>query len=291
VIPVGRLAPADQWDQNLLGQLFDNKLYPTGLTFRRFEGYPNAKGCCLLIPSRYWHQHTDQITEAIERYDWCLAFRCGDEEDLFDVSQVSHPNIRWWVQTPRKGREYPVGTRFIGVGFPPHFNDLSEDVPEKDIDVALIGQNTHQRRRECFEALEKTMGSQFVKATSGFTESWREGAGPGDYAFQMMKAKTAPCPSGAVSPDSFRFWVALEAHCVPIADMVSPVDGVTAYWHRLFPDCPFPLIENYSDLAGYVEDALKGWPRNANRIAAWYMQYKRRLSHWLADDLTELGAI
>lgn len=290
MIPVGRLAPVDQWDQNLLDRLFANTLYPTGVKFRRFEGYPNTDGCVLLIPSRYWHQHTDQISQAIERFSWVLGMRCGDEEDTLNISKVSHPNIKWWVQTPRVGRDYG-DARLFGVGFPPHFNDLSQDVPEKDIDVFLAAQNTHARRRECFEVLEKTAGSQFVHATTGFTQSWRDGAGPGDYALQMMKAKVAPAPSGAVSPDSFRFFEALEAHCVPVADDVSPVDGHTDYWRRLFPDAPFPILTDYESLPGYIEDQLDGWPANANRIAGWWMRQRRRYAHWLVQDLEALGAL
>jgi hypothetical protein len=287
MIPVGRLAPADQWDQNLLDQLFANKLYPTGLQFRRYEGYPNAEGCCLLIPSRYWHQHTDQITEAIERYAWCLAFRCGDEEDLFDISKVEHPNLKWWLQTPRVGRDYG-DARLFGVGFPPHFNDLPVEPPRKKYDVFISGQETHQRRLECFRALRWNMKpSWVVDATDGFTR----GMPAGVYAAGMVEARVAPCPSGAVSPDSFRAWEALEAHTIPILDAVSPVDGDTDYWEQVLPGCPAPVLREYADLPGYAEDALKGWPANANRITAYYMRYKRGLARGLREDLQALGAL
>ena len=53
MIPVGRLAPKDQWDQNMLDLLFDNDLYYTGLTFKRIEGYPHTDGAILIIPGRY----------------------------------------------------------------------------------------------------------------------------------------------------------------------------------------------------------------------------------------------
>ena len=291
---MGRLAPGNQWDQNLLDQLFSNGLYPTGLKFQRFEGYPpHADGCCLIIPSRYWHQHTDQITEAIQRYDWCLAFRVGDEEDLFDPSRVEHPRLKWWIQTPRVGREYPEGSRLFGVGFPPHFNNLPAEPPGKSLEVFLSGQNTHQRRRDAFTALmeaSSTWGNDYIGDTDGFTK----GLTVEDYSRLMLDAKVAPAPSGAVSPDSFRAWEALEAHCVPLLDDVSPVDGPSDYWRTLFSDSwpiPAPVIADWREAPAIITQTLASWPAIANRVAAFWMRYKRELSIWLRSDLEQLGAL
>ena len=122
-IPVGRLAPTKQWDQNMLDLLFANNLYHTGLNFSRHEGYPTADGAILIIPGRYWHESVNQISEAIAKYRWVLGIRTGDEEDLFDPERVFHRNIKWWVQSPSVGRDYG-DARLFGVGFPPHFNDI-----------------------------------------------------------------------------------------------------------------------------------------------------------------------
>ena len=276
----------------MLRRLLDGDLYPHGVKVEHHTGYPHTDGCALIIPGRYWADHTEQVNEAIARYKWVLAFLTSDEENWFDHRKVTHSNLRWWIQTPRTGRDYG-DARLFGVGFPKHFNDLSGDVPEKDMDVVLVAQNTHDRRRECFEALEKTAGSQFVYATAGFTQSWRDGAGPGDYAFQMMGAKVAPAPSGAVSPDSFRLWEALEAHAIPIADDISPLETYDSrgFWEKLLPDAPFPVLTEYADLSGIIDGALAGWPANTNRVAAWWMREKRRIASDFVKDLTELGAL
>lgn len=282
-ITVGRLAPGDQWDQTMLDDLFANRLYPTGLEFRRVEGYPpHVDGCILLIPGQYWHKQTDQITEAVQRFSWCLGIRTGDEESLFDCSNVLHPNLKWWSQTPRGDMD----ARLIGLGYTPHFRQLKWACPDKSTGVFLSGQNTHGRRKECFQALENYSGDKVVRPTEGFTEGFE----PAEYVSGVVNAKVCPAPSGAVSPDTFRLYEALEAHCVPIADDVSPAYDSAGYWRRLFPDCPFPLIENYSDLPGYIDDQLKGWPANANRIAAWWMRQKRLYAQWLKEDLAALGA-
>lgn len=287
MIPVGRLAPGNQWDQNMLDRLFANELYPTGLTFKTTAGYPVGDGCVLIIPGRYWAGHTGKITEAIRLYRWVLAIRTSDEEDLFDIRQVEHPNIRWWIQTPRMDREYDA--RLIGLGYPPHFNVMERDAPGKQwADVFLSAQKTHQRRVEAFAATKAIVGPLvFARATEGFTE----GMSKEEYAGSMSGAKVAPAPSGAVSPDSFRLYEALEAHCVPIADDVSPAYDSQGYWRRMFPDAPFPILTDYRDLEGLVTEALGDWPRNANRITAWWMQQKRKLSLWLREDLEALGAL
>src|SRR5438128_265611 len=132
----------------------------------------------------------------------------------------------------------------------------------------------------------RTRSATRSPATAGFTQ----GMAPAEYAAHMTSAKIAPCPSGAVSPDSFRLYEALEAHAVPIADDVSPSYDSRGYWQMLYPGAPFPIISDYTDLPGWIDDQLAVWPTNANRIAAWWMAEKRRMAHALTDDLTALGA-
>lgn len=287
MIPVGRLAPGNQWDQNMLHRLFANELYPTGLEFKTCFGYPVGQGCVLIIPGRYWAEHTDKISEAIRLYRWVLGVRTSDEEDLFDIAKVEHPNIKWWVQTPRTDETY--NARLFGVGYAPHFNAMSTAPPGKKwADVFLSGQNTHQRRAEAFDALKAIRGPLvFARPTEGFTKGMPEE----DYAGCMAGAKVAVAPSGAVSPDSFRMYEALESHCVPIADDVSPTYDSRGYWRMLFPDAPFPILTDYGQLSELIDEALGDWPRNANRIAAWWMQQKRQMVRWLREDLETLGAL
>lgn len=285
-ITVTRLAPGNQWDCNMLDRLFANQLYPTGLEFRRVDGYPNhVDGCILIIPGRYWHQRANEISETLSRYDWILGIRTGDEENDFDPYSVWHNNIKWWVQTPQVGHDYDEGTRFFGVGYPPHFNHLKPS--ERNVDVFLSAQDTHERRTECFAAVGRAKGTKMLHRTAGFTQ----GMDKDEYALWMRSAKIAPAPSGAVSPDSFRLYEALESHTVPIADDISPTHDSSGYWRMVHPDAPFPILDKYEQLPGYIEDQLKEWPANVNRITAWWMRYKRQMSQWLREDLTELGAL
>lgn len=287
MIPVVALPPGDQWDQNILDLLFSNRLYPTGLQFERSPRvpWPDTDGLILIIPGRYYCDRTDMVTKICARYSWILAIRTGDEEDLFDVGAVDHPNITWWIQTPRVGKDYG-DARVIPVGFPPHFNELNPTPPSAFMDVVLAAQNTHERRRQCFEILHRCDGDIAIWETAGFTQ----GLAPEAYRGSMVAAKVAPAPSGAVSPDSFRLWEALEAHAVPIADDVSPAHEGTGYWALMCPQAPFPVLVDYTDLPGYIRDVLTDWPRCANRVTAWWIDYKRQLAQRLDRDLLNLGA-
>lgn len=286
-IPVGRLEPYSQWDQNMLDRLFANELYPTGLEFTRHDGYPKADGCVLLIPGRYWADKTETINRRIKKYSWVLAMRTGDEADTFDIRQIRHPNIRWWVQTPRTDRSYGEVKRF-GVGFTPHFNDLPTTPPDKDIDIFLAGQNTHDRRRKAFSVLAQ-MDNAVTFPTQGFTQ----GMDPEEYRNLMLRTKVAPAPAGVFTPDSFRIYEALEAHAIPIADDISPVAVYKSqgYFHQTLGAPPIPVLTDYDNLKGWCKDSLESWPGNANRIVAWWMKMKRMYAGWLREDLDALGAL
>lgn len=262
----------------MLDDLLSGRLYPTGLRFRRCEGYPGDSGV-LIVPGRYWAGREDEISEAVAGYEWLLMFVTSDEEALF--GEIDHPNMIRWVQTPRHGRDYG-DARLFGVGYSPHTRNLPMTAPVKD-GVFLSGQDTHQRRHDCFDSLEGLKDS-VVHRTAGFIQ----GLDPTEYMRYMAAAKIAPCPSGAVSVDSFRVWEALEAGALPVVDTVSPVDGLTDYWVRLFGDVPFPVVADWAQVDWGA--LLNAWPANTVEVQTWWRQQKRRWALKLRDDLQELGA-
>lgn len=269
----------------MIDDLIDGTLWPHGLDIKREVGYPHADGCILVVPGRYWAGHEDQITKVTERYAWLLLIVTSDEEALFDIGKIKHPNARFWQQTPRADRDYG-DARLFGVGFTPHLRYLPADPPEKTTDVFLAAQNTHSRRQAAFNALAHVPNSTLMP-TVGFTQ----GLEPGEYAALMMSAKVAPCPPGPASPDSFRVYEAIQAHALPIADDITPGYDSAGYFRMLYPDCPFPILTDYNNLAGWVKDQLHEWPGNANRVTAWWTRQKRLYAQWLREDLEALGAL
>lgn len=263
---VGRLAPFNQWDQT---QLEHHLL--AGMKW--VDGYPNTdQPIALVIPGRYWHTRTAEISAAIARYPHVTAFLVGDEENLFDVDAVQHPAITWWVQTPEVGHDYPADTRFLPVGWTPHFTNLPPDPPDKTLDLFLAGQNTHPRRAAAFDGAERVecAGDKLIMPTEGFTQGLPRFV----YFDAMRHAKIAPCPSGAVSPDSFRVWEALEAHAVPVVDDMSPVRPSAGFWNLLAPDAPFPVLVSWPKLHRIAAPILDDWPHSANHVVAWWMRQK-----------------
>lgn len=291
-IPIHYLPPGDQWDQTLAGLLLSNRLYPTGRDFAEptyGTDWPDTDGLILVFPGRYYVDTPEAICGPLERYRWALVIKTGDEEDAFDLSPLAtQPNRKIWSQTPRTDRSHPEGTRYMPLGFSPHFVDLPADPPEKTTTVFLSSQKNHKRRIEAFDALrgrERKDGDMFVRPTPGFTQ----GLPPEVYRDYMVQARIAPAPSGVFSPDSFRLYEALEAHAVPIADDVSPVYDSRGYWKTMFPDAPFPILTDYGSLPGWVEDILGAYPANANQIAAWWYRERRKWAIWLDEDLLDLG--
>lgn len=276
MIPVGRLAPANCWDQTHTEDLLEG--------FESHAGYPTGvDGCIVTIPGRFWAEHYDTITQALARYRWVLAFRVSDEEDWFRPEKVEHPNICWWVQTPRFPVDwYPSGSRFLPVGYTPHAR-IAKPEP-KSLNVFLAAQDTHVRRHECFISLDGHPATKpgRIHRTAGFTQ----GMDPVEYMRCMGLAKIAPCPSGAVSVDSFRVWEALESGALPVVDTVSPVDGLTDYWPRLFTDVPFPVVQDWN--AVKWGDLIEHW--DTTETQTWWQAQKRRWTLELKEDLQQLGA-
>jgi len=243
-----------------------------GLPQRRTLLHPNPRA--LLV------EHTAQISEALATYKSVLAFITSDEESLFDLKELKHRNIRFWQQSPQVGRDYG-SARFFGCGFTPHFNQLPAEPPVKDLDLFVSAQRTTLKRNQAFEAIEHVhTTSTFIQETAGFTQ----GLEPAEYRRLMLSARVAPAPGGPATADTFRLFEALEAHAVPIPDDPD-------YWSTVLPGHPFPVVSDYSQLPGYIGDVLADWPATANRVAAYWIRYKRWLAHWLREDLEALGAL
>lgn len=285
-ISVHCLPPGNQWDQTVVSELLADRLYHHGLTFRRHDTWPDSDGLVLIIPGRYWYHRTDELTDALVRYQWVLAIRTGDEEDLLDVSEVVHPNLRWWVQTPRVDRDYG-DARLFGVGYAPVFANLPAEPPPPRHNAFLSAQKNHDRRHDFFDHLDDLGPNCLVTATDGFTH----GMTPHDYADVLTASRAALAPSGPYTPDTFRAYEALQSHTVPIVDDVATYNPTPGYWRRLFPDAPFPIVTNLNDLTGYTHDTLDDYPHRHNRVAAWWMRQKHALTGWLRDDLSALGVI
>lgn len=263
------LPPGEQWDMTLLNDLLDEVEH----------GSVNI----LVIPGRYWFDKLDEINRKIESYDNLLVIVTGDEEALFPTEQLEHSNMIVWVQSPHADSPR-YADRYFPIGYTPKSrSDLTK--PDKSLRWFFGGQVTHSRRKKCVRQLRQMSNGVLVE-----TEGFNQGLEPEIYNLNMRSAYTIPCPSGAVIPDTFRLYEALEAGCVPIADNRDPLGGNRNYFQFLFDtdELPFPTIEEWADLPGTTDYFVDTFPRYQNKCFGWWQKQKWLLKRNLQTDINKL---
>lgn len=278
------------WDQGVIEQLLSNRMWRTGYDFDHTEDLAEvAGGAVIVMPARAQVAYVKRLNEDLARLDWVVLILTGDEEASFPAEQVSHPNLRMWVMSPRPGRPAHESAVKLGTGFPPQLHTLMPlTAPDKTSDFFFAGQVTHVRRTECVTQLELLDGGE-CHPSAGFTQ----GLPPADYMAGLARAKVAPCPSGPETPDTFRLFEALEAGCVPVADTrvqsgLFPDD----YWLWFFgEEPPFPILREYADLPHYLRESLADYPAVNNRVFGWWQHKKRAMARTLAAQIEDVSGI
>ena len=257
------------WDQTIVSWLVEG--YPV------IDSIPHEGGV-VVIPGRYHAGDTGRIKEMIAPMRWVLVVVTSDEEGSFDTRDLRHPRMKIWAQTPGPG----FGGQLLPLGWTPHAHRLPPDPPEKDLDWFFAGQITHERRRQCVEALRKLPNGLLIE-TEGFTQ----GLPPDEYMVQMMRAKVVPCPSGPVHVETFRTYEALQAGAIPIIDPFTP-NEYSDYWER-FPDAPLLTTDQtWAIPEGWLGSHVV-WPGLAIRNSYWWLRFKTDLKRRFADDIADLS--
>lgn len=255
------------WDHTLLLDILSDP---------RFTTEP-GDGTIYIVSGEY--ADVADVNMEIKKNDWVVLIVLSDEQSKFDIEKIEHTNMVVYIQYPKQGRhddyiKWPLGytsetRRYL-------------QLTDKDLNFFFSGQITHKRRADCIgKIINKEGGLAF--ATKGFSQ----GMPPNEYMGYMNRAKVAPAPAGPVCPDSFRTYEALEAGAIPIADNISQ-SGDQDYWNYLFGSVPFPTINNYNSLPGYIDDQLNNFQYKANIIQAWWILTKRNLKLKLIEDAVEL---
>lgn len=247
--------------------------------FQIHDDFVEAEEAIIIFHGHFLRGKYQEFNDRIKRYKWVLALRTGDEENRFDINKVDHPNIKWWIQYPVKNSDYG-DARLIPIGVPDYFT-LPDTLPKKDIDIFMSAQNTHIRRNLAFSVAEKIAGNNYINKTNGFSA----GLERKEYRDLAFRSKIMPAPSGAISPDSFRLYEALEAGALPIADDISPRIDSSGFFERLFLDPPFPIVTDWSQLEIIIKNHT---PKKQQEINQWWTNYKKSLIINLWDDINEL---
>lgn len=278
----------DQWDSGLFKMLFDNLLWDTGFVF---ENHGNTdqfatQAAIFMLPARHHCSAEDieWLNEQLARAQHCILMLIGDEEAAFPWKEVKHPDLQFWVMMPDPAKHIELKGHavFVGNGFKGDTSDLlyTPEPPEKTVYWSFAGQATHARRKQAVIGLQKVMAQAqgILEPTQGFTQ----GLPRDEYLDLLRRTQIAPCPSGPCTPDTFRFYEALEAGCFPIADATSLAEQL-GYWDMVYgDDFPFPTVYDWSTVGGYVENEIYRWPQNGNVASAWWQKQKRILAQKLA---------
>jgi hypothetical protein len=211
-------------------------------------------------------------------FDRVVLIVCANEEGIFDTTQLSHPRIKIWLQTPA---DHQICHRSFPWGWTPECTQIGFARP---LNWSFAGQNTHGRRKECIDVLREIRnkkGDGLLYESSSFGT----GLSLGTYFKLLSSSKLVPCPSGPLTVDTFRVCEALECGAIPLVDTVSPTGAYGHYWYRVFGErMPFPLIYDWNKLPEVMEQWLNDWETKADTVQKWWQGKKGEWVRQLAED-------
>lgn len=228
----------------------------------------------LIVPGRfhYSQEDHDELRRYLEDRDGVILFVTSDEESSLDFRDLKA--VRKWIMTPPI-EKLDRSVRQIGSLPTPAVYEAGVPVAfEQKARWTFAGQITTPKRKAMAQALRERHDG-YLAESPGFTQ----GLEPRLYMEKLARARLAPCPPGAVKPDSFRFYEALEMGCVPILDKNDAV-----YWRQLFGKPP-PV--RYTDGWDKINDVIDVPPDLAqnNRVFAWWQRTKHDMQEAFLDDL------
>lgn len=292
--------PADNyWDLGTLNRLFAGKLWSAVAMpeFRRVSSIDQIEeGGIIVFPARRQVSYVKQLKHDLERLKWAIVMLVGDEANEFPASKIALPHVKLWIMSAHPDRHVD-GARKIGSGVPPIGYEVlpqyKEEAYSRPVDYFFSGQLTHERRQALKKELDTLDEFQQHHKMTGlvhYSEGFTQGIEPALYFKGLASSKTAPCPSGAINPESFRLFEALEAGCVPIVDGYSPEYKEAGFWTWFFDEePPFPVYTDTDQIRGYIEDGVKRYPEFGNNIFAWWQRKKRDMAYWVVDDIVALN--
>lgn len=286
------------WDQDFVKMALRDILWQpvSGYDFHQVEDLEHVDdGCVLVIPAGSHAYKIDEINESIARLRWVVLILSSDEQSVFPVEQIEHPNKIIYLMTPDFDKDLGNVDRYIGEGFPLQTDNASASLESEDasfdpsIDVFFSGQRTHRRRQECLDAIEPMEIKKRLIATEGFAQ----GLDAEDYYNGIIDSRIVPCPSGPCTVDSFRFFETLELGRIPLADTLTPEGKGDRYWQRLFgqEELPFEVIRDWEHVGGNIMKVLANWRHYSNVCFAWWQNYKRQFVYNLHEDVKLVSGV
>ena len=257
---------ADKWDYGLLKEMFDKY----SIEQIKVNSLPITDRAFVVIPGPQNIGHEEHISKELQNIYRLVLFITGDEEGVFDIDKINHPNVEIWIQYPHKKHE---AYNKLPIGAPQHLKNNLPEYKTKTYNVFFAGQITHQRREQLAEAIALVINALY-KPTDGFAK----GDKPIYYYDNLASSRIAACPAGAVSVDSFRLYEAIEMMSFPIADLRNSNGVLDNFYQRLFNEViPFHRVKDWNQLPSLTLSLLKEYPNNMHSVVCWWIKYKRDL--------------
>lgn len=254
--------PRGYWDQRLLEELFIDQDHV------ETNSIPDVSDAIVVIPAAYQAPFIDKINTQLQKLKSVTVVITSDEENNFPIDELSHPDMR--VFANYYNPKYESNIHWLPIG--PANTFKIKEPREKDKAFVFAGQGTPQARADYIKELKKRSDGLLL-VSGGFAQ----GLAPREYFDLLTSAKVVASPMGAVSPDAFRTYEAIVAGAVPVA--------TDPEWHQaVFADCPFPVIQEFKQVNGYIDDAIAQYPKLNNEVQAWWIKYKRNLKSVLLRD-------
>jgi hypothetical protein len=254
--------PNTYWDMTLLKELLKecNNHYEVG----------NLKEAIVVIPGQKQAHLINEINAELSKLDKCKVIISSDEENLFPIDQLSHPNMELFAQYYNtKYSEMPI--RWLPIG-PARIND--SPLPTKEYSWFFSGQVNNDARRELVRALEGLQNGKLV-TTPGFAQ----GMPQNEYYEHMRASRVAPAPKGVVSEDSFRFYEALEAGVYPVVIR-------NEFWDKTLKEKYYVELDSWTEMP-YIASSRYS-QHDINKVQASWMREKMMIKEELTgnDEIT-----
>lgn len=243
---------------------------------------PRCDKAIIILPARHHAGLETQVNGELRKIKKVVLFLMGDEEASFDVSLIKHGDISIWVQNPHRGVHDQYNK--IGTGYPPQSSSILPTVSHKKINTIFFsGQVTHQRREE----LKRVLDGMSKGVEAHYSEGFTQGLDHETYYKGMANAFIAPAPSGAVIPDSFRLFEALQSMAIPVADeKCANGEVMSGYWDWMFGEAvPFPTVVDWDRLTSLSDELIANYPSNIHQITSWWLRWKYNFRHKVREQL------
>jgi hypothetical protein len=256
--------PDTKSDFGFLKEVFDK----AGIETVRVQQLPKAAKAIVVVCGCDFYKKEYKLDNELSKIDKVMLFVTANETGQFQDNQISHRDIKFWMQSPFPKHE----SRFkFPIGAPEFLKTNLPEYAQKEYDVFYSGQINHGRREELAKVLPEVNDAVYY-----LTKGFMQGYDPKEYYNKFIKGRIAPAPAGNVTIDSFRFYEALELLCLPIGDIKNAIEQDFDFWDFVFDGkIDIAKTNDWNELPQIVDSLLNDYPQNMHLLVSWWIRYKR----------------